>query len=379
MIDRKIESLKTCMSDESQDTEEIKRTLEQLHHERITLPTNYGEEPSSRDASLLLALLHRPSLGHLDLAGSGGKWDDFEGTPASPLSCASTTAAFSDDAVDLESDSHVEVMELAERESTMLELQDGYAAVEHAGTPTTKVTRVPSTSGHGEPKPVSLVGASAAQESGFGSSRGHQTTSNGNIQLEVELPSAAAAHVANGAQLMVHQERGLTKIEIIPSEPGVPTIFIPVSGGQSSTAEHKHLLQARAPAAPARHKSAKRKHAAAMLSDEEMIASLAGCASMPTAPAGTAPAMASMSDNDLVAALAADAIQASQPGVIVRDTSSGMSDEELAAALAGCAQETQAAPLTQEIEPWGDASTCNYDDVPHDDGGLGLALFDSSE
>ena len=375
MIDRKIESLKTCMSDASQDTEEIKRTLEQLHHERITLPTNYGEETSSHDASLLLALLHRPSCGHLDLAGSGGKWDDFEGTPASPLSCASTTAAFSDDAVDLESDGHVELMEVAERESTMLELQDGDAAAEHAGKPTTQVM----TSGHGESRPVSLVAASAAQESGFGSSRGHQTTSNDNIQLEVELPPAAAEHVANGAQLRVHQERGLTKLEIIPSEPGAPTIFIPVSERQSSAAKHKHQLQARAPAAPAGHKSAKRKHAAAMLSDEEMIASLAGCASMQTTPAGTAPAMASMSDNDLVAALAADAIQASQPGVIASDTSSGMSDEELAAALAGCAQEVQAAPLTQEIEPWGDASTCNYDDIPHDDGGLGLALFDSSE
>ena len=53
MIDRKIQSLEICMADGSQDAQEIKNKLEQLLHERVTLPTNYGEMTFSRHASCL--------------------------------------------------------------------------------------------------------------------------------------------------------------------------------------------------------------------------------------------------------------------------------------------------------------------------------------
>ena len=44
MIDRKIQNMEKAASDGSEiDREVIKHKLEQLHHERTTLPTNYGK------------------------------------------------------------------------------------------------------------------------------------------------------------------------------------------------------------------------------------------------------------------------------------------------------------------------------------------------
>ena len=233
-----------------------------------------------------------------------------------------------------------------------------------------------SFSEHGKLSSASLAGAPAAQERCMGASgRGHQIAGENTVKVELELPPNAAAHMVDGEQMVVHKEWGGSKPKIILADPCEPKMFIPVSGTKSGTVEQqsKQLNTAR-------HKAAKRKQTAVMLSDEEMIASLAGCASVPPTPASTATATetSSVCDKDLVAALAADAIHASQSGVMARDLASVMSDEEIAAALAGCAQQTQA-PSAQDIEAWMNAPTCNYDDVPHDDGGLGLALFDSSE
>lgn len=322
--------------------------------------------------------------------------DDFDESPSSPLSCASTTGAFSDDAVEAEGDSNciVEVMELAEYGGTMLEVESdmveasavsaGDTTAPIAWQPNRQVTNISATGiasgpGHGsgaESASGTPAGPVGGAEKSKDPARGHQIASD-SVKVELELPPAVAMHGANGAQRVVNQGKGGTNVDIIPSDKAKPNIFIPGPAIQPTVT---WTSRAQAPRMQTKQKSAKRKIAEVMLSDEEMIASLAGCASVPATPASTT--VASISDRDLVAALAADAMHTAQPGAIGGDGASGMSDEELAAALAGCAGANHAAhsaAVADELEPWMHASAGNYDELPQDDCGLELALFGSSE
>jgi len=283
----------------------------------------------------------------------------------------------------------VEVIELTEYDGTILEVESDTtdACAVSAGGSTVPIAWEPNRQApHGsatgvasgsEHASVAML-ASGASAGSMGSvkkskppARGHKSASD-SVKVELALPPAVAPRVENGGHMFVHQGKGEMKVQNITSDKAEPNMFIPVPAIRPTVVGTSR--------AQAKQKSEKRKHAEVTLSDEEMIASLAGCASVPATPASST--AASMTDRDLVAALAADAMHTAQPGAIGVDGASGMSDEELAAALAGCAganNATQSASVAEEMEPWMHASTGSYDEVPQDDCGLELALFDSSE
>lgn len=308
-------------------------------------------------------------------AGICGKWEDDD-EPSSPLSCASTTAAFSDDAIELEGDvnSYVEVMEVMEvMEQECLEL-DGNDLRETDDDADQKATE------------VSVADIHESKRSGTATGRVHASEKDADA-VKVEL-SLDAAHVVRGPPIVVHQEQAETLTEIMPSDAAEPRLFIPIPEIKPSSAKSRMPTQQTAAVRAgqtAQKRAPKRKLVSITLSDEEMIASLAGCASGPTTPAAHIGegSLAAMSDSDLMVALAADAFPSSQPEPFDAE---GMSDEELAAALAGCAgQDTKddgskdrhGLPCP-DLEHWNHSSSC-YDEVSHDDGVLEMALFDSSE
>ena len=244
----------------------------------------------------------------------------MDATPASPLSCASTASAPSDDAVDLDGDPgrSVQTMEMmAAGQEQLGQLEQGA----QLGQTTLAVRE---------------------QHHGHESSR---HAGEGDVRVELELPPEASAHVANGA---------------------------------ASAPQAARHVRNRA----VRNRVAKR-HASRVMTDAEMIASLAGCASLPPTPATTlaqqaVPWEGHASDSDLVAALAADALVSCPGG------GHEASDQELAAALAVCAGETDKeladkelkdphlAPLSPDMQHW---SQAGHAEIGHDDGVLEMALF----
>ena len=88
MIDRKISGLKSSMEGSAKQKTVIQQQLMQLHSARSALPNTPGALlREEHDALVAVAVQSEPS------------------EPSSPLSIASTTAAFSDDALDVGSDS----------------------------------------------------------------------------------------------------------------------------------------------------------------------------------------------------------------------------------------------------------------------------------
>jgi hypothetical protein len=233
----------------------------------------------------------------------------------------------------------------------------------------------------------------------------------GDVRVELELPPEAAAQVADGAHIVLHRDqavKGVTQIEIVPSDQSQGRILIPIPSHTKGKIPSDAIpipSTAAMPAASAaavettgcapqaaRHRRirAGQRQAAAMMTDAEMIASLAGCAWLPPTPATTPaqPAVAwegDVSDRDLVAALAADAFASWQGAV------DEVSDEQLAAALAGCAAETAEqladtqmkhaclAPPSPDMEHWSPGGAdLEHDDNPeieHEDRVLEMALF----
>ena len=324
-------------------------------------------------------------------AGSCGKWEDDDDEPASPMSSAST-AAFSDDGPELEGGGKCSMdMEAMHHEATeVLYLDDDQPTVKtYISDPDiiTSSTQNASTPAHEQAQATLAPAPSAARKT---SANARATASKDSkasgkaVKLELELPPEAAAHVANGAHIVVHHEKGETRIEIIPPDTTQAHIFItaPIDIKTAATGTGKRKADAQnahTGAASAQKKSAKRK--LAVLSDEEMIASLAGCASAastpaaaPSAPADFGDDASDLSDSQLVAALAADAIECSHAdkfgggggddNLANLDT---MTDQQLAAALAGCAAEQHEQDgkerhkhvLTYpEMEHWNDADDC---------------------
>ena len=162
----------------------------------------------------------------------------------------------------------------------------------------------------------------------------------GDVNVELHLAADAAAHI------LVDQDKGVTQIDIMPSDEWQRRILKPMAA-------------ARAPVNQGGKRVAKRK-LRAFMTDAEMIASLAGCASPATPPTTLAKPpgatawecgesdealvanesdealVAALADEALVAALAADAMASCQCR-----TGEGqeVSDQELVAALAGCDKE----------------------------------------
>jgi len=303
--------------------------------------------------------------------GICGNWEDDAAEPSSPLSCASTTAAFSDDSIELlEGDANsnaefVEVMEVMEvAPSEPIDQEDTRAGCVDSCTS-------PRVSERGRVHQHNQSAADAAK-------------------LGLSLLPEAAAHSGRGAQCVVGQENGEKRIDAVPSDAAESRLFIPTPEIKTSVAKKKMQTQQTATVRAgqlAQKRAPKRKLATMTLSDEEMIASLADCASGPTTPAASGgEGLSAMSDFDQVAALQGDALESSQTDML---GSEGMSDEELAAALAGCAgeatevttndssKEKHALPCP-DMEHWNHSSS-SYDEGAHDDGVLEMALFDSSE
>jgi len=330
-----------------------------------------------RDASPLRAQAPRcraPDGFFERLTGVGtgicGNWEDDDAEPSSPLSCASTTAAFSDDAIELlEGDANsnaefVEVMEVMEvAPSEAIDQEDTRAWCADSCT---------------SPR----VGARGLVHQ-------HNQSAADVAKLGLSLLPEAAAHSGRGAQCVVDQENGEKRIDAMPSDAAKTRLFIPTSEIKTSVAKKKMQTQQTATVRAgqvAQKRAPKRKLATMTLSDEEMIASLADCVSGPTTPAASGGGgLSAMADFGLVAALQGT-LESSQTDMI---GSEGMSDEELTAALAGCAGEASEVTSNDSIkekhalpcpdmEHWNHSSS-SYDEGAHDDGVLEMALFDSSE
>jgi hypothetical protein len=162
----------------------------------------------------------------------------------------------------------------------------------------------------------------------------------GDVNVELHLVADAAAHI------LVDQEEGMTQIDMMPSDEWQRRMLNPMAA-------------ARGPGNQGGKRVAKRK-LRAFMTDAEMIASLAGCASPATPPTtlskppGAAAwecgesdeaLVANESDEALVAALAAEALVAALDADALAscqcrtDDGQEVSDQELVAALAGCDKE----------------------------------------
>lgn len=153
----------------------------------------------------------------------------------------------------------------------------------------------------------------------------------GDVNGELHLVADAAAHI------LEDQVQGVTQIDMMPSDDWERRILNPMAA-------------ARAPVIKGGKRVAKRK-LRAFMTDAEMIASLAGCASPATPPTtlakppGAAAWECGESDEALVAALAHEALVAAQaadalPSCQCRTVDGKeVSDQELVAALAGCDKE----------------------------------------
>jgi hypothetical protein len=203
------------------------------------------------------------------------------------MSCASTASAPSDDSVELDWDASRNVKKIGEA----MPAAAGHRLLEHVN----------------ETREEQVV--------------------DGDVNVELHLVADAAANI------LVDQDKGVTQIDMMPSDEWQRRILKPMSAAH----------------APVK-RVAKRK-LRAFMTDAEMIASLAGCASPATPPTMLAKPpgaaawecgksdealVANESDEALVAALAADALASCQ---CMTGEGQEVSDQELVAALAGCDKE----------------------------------------